>query len=110
MDRQPFFPGMGPRGGGMFVEHAHRGGWPDSLSWVIFALLLALLLVALLTLVLDLYHRSNRTGGVPALAMLDDRYARGQLARDAWLQARADLGGGEAPTIETPAPPRPPAS
>ena len=105
MDRgygiQPF-----PRGG--FVEHVgrHGGGWPDSLSWVIFALLLAILLLAIVSLALDAYYRSQRPSG--SLAVLDMRYARGEIERDAYVQARADLGAAEAPTVEMPAPPEPP--
>ena len=101
------FPREGFRGG--FVEHAghHGGGHP--LAWVIFALLLVLLLVALVSLALDMYHRSQRVPSGGALAVLDDRYARGEITREAYLQAREDLGGPEAPTVEIPPPPEPPA-
>jgi len=108
MDRgygiQPFAP-EGFRGG--FVEHAGRGG-PSDLAWVIFALLLVLLLLAIVSLALDAYHRSQGPRpftkwlppGIPpgmfpggrALAVLDVRYARGEISRKDYLRARDDLG------------------
>jgi putative membrane protein len=80
----------------MLLERAgDAGGWPDGLSWVMFAILLVLLLVAIVSLALALYDRSHAVaasaGG--ALAELDLRYARGELGRDEYLQRRADLGG-----------------
>jgi uncharacterized membrane protein len=124
------------RGGG-FVEHAGGRGGPSDLAWVIFALLLVLLLLVLVSLALDAYYRSQGPrpfvkwlgpGGPPgfapggrALAVLDVRYARGEISREDYLQARGDLAWAaddvaEAPTEVTPvpkpaAPPRkPPAS
>ena len=85
----------------MIIERAGGGGWPDSLSWAIFALLLALLLLATVSLALDAYYRSHSRGargGV--LAELDLRYARGEIGRDEYLQRRADLGGPPAPVEE----------
>jgi hypothetical protein len=96
------------RGGGGFVERAGGGG-PSDLAWVIFGLLLALVLLAIISLALDAYYRSQGgprpffkwlpPGGPPglapvgpALAVLDMRYARGELTRKDYLQAREDLG------------------
>ena len=101
------FPPGGFRGD--FVEHGGHHGGPHALAWVIFALLLTLLLVALVSLALDMYHRSQRVPSERALAALDDRYARGEIPREDYLQARHDLGGPEAPTVEMPPPPEPPA-
>ena len=112
---QPGLPGL--RGGqGGFVERIgdHGGGWPDGLSWAILALLLVLVLIAIASLALDLYRRSQpATGRTPqpatgTLAVLDLRYARGEIGRDAYLQARSDLGGAEATTVVLPAQPEPP--
>jgi uncharacterized membrane protein len=95
---------------------------------VIFALLLVLLLLVLVSLALDAYYHSQGSrplvkwlgpgppGFAPggrALAVLGVRYARGEISRDDYLQARDDLGWalddiGEAPTEVTP-PPKPPA-
>jgi putative membrane protein len=103
------FPMPSPRGGGggqMFVEHAgNAGGWPDGLSWVMFALLLLLFLIAVASLALALYDRSHRSAApapVPsgALGELELRYARGEIGRDEYLQRRADLGGTPAPPPE----------
>jgi hypothetical protein len=74
---------------GIAIDQASSG--PSSFDWMIFALLCALLLIALISLVLDAYYRSNRPSGT--LAVLDERYARGEIDRAAYLQARADLGG-----------------
>jgi putative membrane protein len=80
---------------------------------VIFALLLVLLLLVIVSLALDAYHRSQPAAGrsqtaTGALALLDLRYARGEVDRDAYLQARADLSGAEAATLVMPAPSEPP--
>src|SRR6266536_4962699 len=100
---QPF-PQGGFRGG--FAEHVGGGG-PSDLAWVIFALLLVLLLLVLVSLALDAYYRSQGSrpmvkwlgpgppGFAPggrALAVLGVRYARGEISRDDYLQARDDLG------------------
>ena len=101
------FPFRG--GGGGFVERVGHGGGPSDLAWVIFALLLVLLLLAIVSLALDAYYRSQGgsrpyvkwlpPGGPPglasggrALAVLDMRYARGEVARKDYLRAREDLG------------------
>ena len=87
----------------------HPGNSDHALLWVVFALVLVLLLIALVSIVLDYYHRSNEPEApatqppLPAenaLAILDTRYANGELKRDDYLQARGDiLGTGEAPTL-----------
>lgn len=92
------FPRGGGDGGRILVDRAgDAGGWPDGLSWVIFAVLLTLLLLAIVSLALSAYWRTagGSRGGV--LGELDLRYARGEIARDEYLQRRADLGGPAAP-------------
>jgi putative membrane protein len=97
----------------MLVERAgDAGGWPDGLSWVMFAILLLLFLIAIVSLALALYDRSHRAAPTAsgALGELDLRYARGELDRDEYLQRRADLGGSVAPasegtTVVSPPPP-----
>jgi putative membrane protein len=88
-------------GGRVFVERSGGGGWPDGLSWVIFAVLLVLLLLAIVSLALDYYYRSRPSAAVTtrsdALAELDLRYARGEIGRDEYLQRRVDLGGSVVP-------------
>lgn len=102
MDGQQFqspFPRGGGDGGRVMIEHAGGGGWPDGLSWVIFAVLLALLLLAVVSLALNAYWRTNG-GSTGALGELDLRYARGEIGRDEYLQRRADLGGPALPVEE----------
>jgi uncharacterized membrane protein len=96
--------------GGTFVyPELHHGG-PSALAWTIFALqvLLLLGLAALLASTLTRGRRRPAIAGAPAAAPArrDDpldvirmRYARGELTRDDYLQARGDLGG---PTDELP--------
>jgi uncharacterized membrane protein len=98
------------------VEQAGGGG-PSTLAWVIFALVLVLLLLAIASLVIDAYYRrrgsqpvaASTPGPAPgpakaeALSVLDGRYARGEVQRDEYLQARDDLRGtAEATTQEIP--------
>jgi uncharacterized membrane protein len=102
MDRygnQPF-----PFRGGEFVERAGHSGGTSDLAWVIFGLLLALLLLAIVSLALDAYYRSQgprpftkvlppgMAPGGRALAVLDVRYARGEISRKDYLRTREDLG------------------
>jgi len=120
MDIRPnLMPPDGFRGGGdsfRIVEQAGGGG-PSTLAWVIFALVLVLLLLAIASLVIDAYYRRRGsqpvTASIPgpapgpakaeALSVLDGRYARGELQRDEYLQARDDLRGtAETTTQEIP--------
>jgi hypothetical protein len=116
------FPGAAFAAASSIGDH---GGWPDALAWAIFALLLTLLLLAIATLALDAWYRSGgprpfvrplgpaiAPGMFPggrALGLLGVRYARGEISRTEYLQARADLTGleddtGEAPTEVVPPP------
>src|SRR5262245_22328895 len=94
--------------GRMIEVGGHPGNGDHALLWVVFALVLVLLLIALVSIVLDHYHRSQEPEppaatqpplpAEGALAILDTRYANGELKRDDYLQARGDiLGTGEAP-------------
>ena len=58
MDRGMF----GPQNG-IVIERTGDHGGPSAFAWTIFALLLVLLLIALVSLVLDFYYRSNRPNG-----------------------------------------------
>ena len=114
MDIRPYgLPPDGFRGGdgipfrGPLVQHVEGGG-PSTLAWVIFALLLVLLVLAIVSLAVDAYYRRRGARPVPqppadappesgnsseALAVLDDRYARGEISRDDYLRTRDDLRG-----------------
>jgi uncharacterized membrane protein len=104
-------PAPFPRGAFVQGIGDHGGGWPDGLAWTIFALLLVLLLIAIVALALDAYHRSRPVAlasqpaqpAAGSLAVLDMRYARGEIEREAYVQARSDLGGPEATTVVMPA-------
>ena len=127
MDIRPnLMPPDGFRGGGApfrgaVVEHSGGGG-PSTLAWVIFALVLVLLLLVIASLAIDAYYRSRPAaaaalapapgpGTIEALAALDARYARGEIPRDEYLQARDDLRGiPEAPTQVIPPNPEPEAA
>src|SRR5262245_65593860 len=93
-ENAPFFhPGfdLAPR----YAEH--QGG-PSALAWATFALLL-LLSLAFFAVALSQFTRRPRkvavAGGPDAsrdpLDLLRSRYARGELSRDEFLQANADL-------------------
>lgn len=72
---------------------------PGLLGWLIFAILVALLVVAVYAAGAHLARpEPARTLAAPAaaeepLALLRLRYARGEISRDDFLQASADLGG-----------------
>jgi uncharacterized membrane protein len=94
-----------------YVGH-HHGGHP--LAWVLFALLLVLLLLVIANLAATLQRKRRGAWGRsqgpwqhrwagPAFAggapeeVLRLRYARGEISRDEFLQASADLAGPGAP-------------
>jgi hypothetical protein len=109
-------------------QHFYWSSSPNSLEWVIFALLLVviLLLIALLALALTRRmrfrgrrHFEHRLHGPPGprgpggggpwgrpdpLSIARMRYARGEIGRDEYVQLTQDLGGGE-PGVEPLTPP-----
>lgn len=100
MRDNPFRGGMDGTDG-MFGYH--HGG-PGPLGWTIFALQLLLVLGVAWLLASLLVGRLGRRPAVAApaasggpLETLHMRYARGEIDREAYLQARADLGGGLEP-------------
>ncbi len=99
-----------------YYDHDH-GGHP--LAWVIFAPLLLVLLLLVVWLVQQLTRERGRepfgpppwpfsTHRVPPahleepLSVLRLRYARGEISREEFLQASADLGGAGGPAPEPP--------
>ena len=104
MNGNPPFRGFGF--GDRAVE-VHHGWWPGPLGWTMFALQLLLILGVAWLLASLLLGRLGRrpvaataapatastSSQSEALDLLHMRYARGEIDRDAYLQARADLGG-----------------
>ncbi len=98
MDGNPPNRGFGFPDRMMDVHH----GWPGAWGWAMFALQLLLIAgVAWLLLSMLLGRSGSRpaatAGASPPqsapLELLHMRYARGEIARDEYLQARADLSG-----------------
>jgi uncharacterized membrane protein len=94
-------------------RHAHDAWWHGPLTFIVILLVVALLIAGVVWLVRRLSVGTTATGvaaggsaaiaaaGVdPAVAALRMRYARGEVTRDDYLDAMADLIGapGEAPT------------
>jgi uncharacterized membrane protein len=88
-----------------FERTAEHGGGTDTVLWAVFGLVLALLVLA----VLALAARYGAAWRVRRVAVAGDpldvvrlRYARGQLSREDYLQASADLGAQPAQPAEPP--------
>jgi len=87
--------------GGYGPDFGMMSGWGGGamfpLSGIFGLLLLALIIAALVWLVRTILRRQDReprAGRAAAgLAVLDQRYARGEINRDEYLQKRADVLG-----------------
>ena len=68
------------------------GWWPmGGLLWLV---LVALLIVGLFAVLRRAPGQRNESGaGSEALKVLDERYARGEIEREDYLQRRKDIGG-----------------
>jgi putative membrane protein len=71
----------------------------NGLLWLI---LLLIPMFAIVALIIYLVIRESgphvRAGGKSAGALLDERYARGEISREEYLRMKEDLGGGKAGT------------
>jgi len=73
--------------------------WPFWFFWPFHGFLTLLLIIVIVVLIF--HHQTNpfaHTAGTvasrsEALAILEARYARGEIQRDEYLQKKADLGG-----------------
>jgi len=117
--RQP--PQPHPRNGFFYQDgphHGHDGWWYGPLHFLFLLLFIALLVVAAFWLVRRLspgvaqaatpaVAPAGAVGAVgpatdPAVATLRMRYAKGEVSREDFRNALADLTSGEAPTTEWP--------
>jgi uncharacterized membrane protein len=82
-----------PRGYDLAPAYSHHAGGPSALAWATFALVLALALAFLATAVAEAAARRRRpaVAGADPLETLRFRYARGEIGRDEFVQAAADL-------------------
>lgn len=81
-------PGTGPWG----MHDGWFGWWPrGGLIWL---LVLGLAIVGLIAVMHRLRGREDGSGAsAGALAILDERYARGEIDREEYLRRRKDIGG-----------------
>jgi putative membrane protein len=96
------------------AEHIHRGWWGVGHPFV--ALLMFLIVIGLIVWAV-LYVTSHRASPAaapagppprdPALEELRIRYARGEMAREEFVERSHDLGGGPPAGFEPPAAPPP---
>jgi uncharacterized membrane protein len=103
MDHEtPFFQ----RGYDLAPNYANHHGGPPALAWATFALVLLLSLAFFAAAISQFARRPRRPAfaGAPGKAAAPDaletlryRYARGELSRDEFLQATADLTAAEQP-------------
>lgn len=71
----------------------HGWGWMP-FGGLLFLLLLALVIVGLVALVCSVLARgASDRAHPPGLDILEERYARGEIQRDEYLQKKRDLGG-----------------
>lgn len=81
-------PGTGPWG----MHDGWFGWWP--IGGLIWLLILGLAIVGLIAVVRRLQGREDRSGAsAGALAILDERYAGGEIDREEYLRRRKDIGG-----------------
>jgi putative membrane protein len=80
-------------------------GWVAGLLWAIFWVVVIVLAIVLLRRELPHMHSAERHRP-PALDLLEERYARGEITRDEFLERRAVLmhGGQSAPSGPPPPP------
>lgn len=77
----------------------HMGWWHDGWAWwmALHGLFWFAVVVGSLALVVTLLRRASReappSGARGALAILEERYARGEIGRDEYRQKRQDLEG-----------------
>ncbi|HUO88835.1 MAG TPA: SHOCT domain-containing protein [Rhizomicrobium sp.] len=71
--------------------------WPFFFWWPLHGLLSLIVIVVVLSLIFGrgrhYYYPTPQDGRSGARAILEERYARGEIQRDEYLQKKQDLGG-----------------
>ena len=76
------------------VPLALRGwGGGGAIVWGFMGVAFWILLIALIVLLARGVRTSDHASGRPAVRLLEERYARGELPREEFLERRAVLGG-----------------
>lgn len=105
------------------IERVDHGWTSAGIAELILMIVLCVALVIAIVFAvraLVIYSRRDKVGATPTaitagavpsnlLAILEERYAKGEISRDEFLQRKADLGLGQAP-MAPPAEPAPPAA
>jgi putative membrane protein len=79
-------------------------GWVGGLVSGVFWIAIIVLAVVLLRRELPHLHAGDRRGSSPALRLLEERYARGEIDREEFLHRREVLLQGSRPTVPPPPP------
>jgi putative membrane protein len=79
-------------------------GWVGGLVSGVFWIAIIVLAVILLRRELPYLHAGDRRGSSPALRLLEERYARGEIDREEFLHRREVLLQGSRPTVPPPPP------
>lgn len=88
----PVLPALAQAMPGPRVMHDF-GWWP--LGGLLWLLVLGLAIVGIVAIIRWLLGQTERSGpSSGALKVLDDRYARGEIDREEYLQRRKDIAGG----------------
>jgi putative membrane protein len=73
------------------IPMAWGGG--AAILWAFSGVAFWVLLIALIVVLVRAMRTAPRASGGPAVRLLEERYARGEITRDEFLERRAVLGG-----------------
>ena len=68
-------------------------GWVGGFAIGLIGVAFWILLIALIVILVRGMRTTARASGVPAVRLLEERYARGEITREEFLDGRAVLGG-----------------
>jgi len=82
------------------IGHMHGWGWGPG-WWIVGSFLWIVFWVAVIVILIGLFRGRGTPGEgrsmTPALRILEERYARGEISREEFLERRAVLSGAGAP-------------